>query len=64
MFQHPPNAKDSTWEFIQAMIKVAPSLGMILGKPKLFETIDTRNVNYVTLLDEVINKNPVIVMVR
>ena len=64
MFQYPPNAKDSTLEFIQAMDRVAPSLGMILGKPKLFETIDTRNVNYVTLLDEVINKNPVIVMVR
>ena len=37
---------------------------MILGKPKLFETIDTRNVNYITILDEIIAKNPVIVMVR
>ena len=51
-------------EFIQALERVAPSLGMILGKPKLFETIDTRNVNYITILDEIIAKNPVIVMVR
>ena len=64
LFQHPPNAKDSTLEFIQALERVSPSLGMILGKPKLFETLDTRNVNYITILDEIIAKNPVIVMVR
>jgi len=53
----------STQEFVNSMLKVAPSLGMVLGKPKTFELTDNRPVTYIQTLDKVLDMKPMIVMV-
>ena len=53
----------STQEFVNSMLKVAPSLGMVMGKPKTFELTDTRPATYIQTLDRVIDMKPLIVMV-
>ena len=45
------------------MTKVAPSLGMVVAKPKMIEIPDNRAGNYVQTLDKAIALNPQIVMV-
>ena len=53
----------STQEFVNSMLKVSPSLGMVLGKPKTFELTDNRPVTYIQTLDKVLDMKPMIVMV-
>ena len=55
--------KLATQEFINSMLKVGPSLGMIIGKPKTFELLDNRPATYIQTLDKVIDMKPSIVMV-
>jgi len=54
-----PQAK----EFVTSMMKVAPSVGMVVDKPKMMELPDNRAGNYVQTLDKAIALNPQIVMV-
>eukprot|EP00092_Neocalanus_flemingeri_P037390 GFUD01040714.1.p1 GENE.GFUD01040714.1~~GFUD01040714.1.p1 ORF type:complete len:911 (-),score=265.15 GFUD01040714.1:184-2916(-) len=58
-----PRDATATQEFINMMLKVGPSLGMIIGKPKVFELLDNRPVTYIQTLDRVIDMKPAIVMV-
>merc|ERR1711936_622194 len=53
----------ATQEFVNSMLKVAPSLGMVMGKPKTFELTDNRPATYIQTLDRVIDMKPLIVMV-
>merc|ERR1719244_833739 len=53
----------TTQEFVNSMLKVAPSLGMVMGKPKTFELTDNRPATYIQTLDRVIDMKPLIVMV-
>jgi len=55
--------KLTTQEFINSMLKVGPSLGMVIGKPKTFELLDNRPATYIQTLDKVIDMKPSIVMV-
>ena len=45
------------------MKKVAPSLGMTMGSPKVFELDDNRPATYIQQLDKVIDMKPAIVMI-
>ena len=58
-------AKDSasTKEFVNSLIKVSPSLGMILKNPKVMEIPDNRPATYVQMVDKAIALGPQIVMV-
>jgi len=60
---HAQRDTQPTQDFINSMLKVGPSLGMVFGKPKLFELIDNRPATYIQMLDRVIEMKPVIVMV-
>jgi hypothetical protein len=52
-----------TQQFVNSMLKVCPSLGMVIGKPKTFELTDNRPATYIQTLDRVIDMKPAIVMV-
>jgi len=52
-----------TQEFVNSMKKVSPSLGMVMGNPKMFELPDNRPATYIQHLDKVIDLKPSIVMV-
>jgi len=54
---------ECTQQFVNSMLKVGPSLGMVIGKPKTFELTDNRPATYIQTLDRVIDMKPVIVMV-
>ena len=58
-------AKDSacTKEFVNSLIKVAPSLGMILKNPKVMEIPDNKAGTYIQTVDKAIAMGPQIVMV-
>lgn len=58
-------AKDAaaTKEFVNSLLKVSPSLGMVLGKPKVMEMPDNRAGSYVQTLDKAIALKPQLVMV-
>ena len=60
---HAQRDTQPTQDFINSMLKVGPSLGMVFGKPKLFELNDNRPATYIQMLDRVIEMKPVIVMV-
>ena len=52
-----------TKEFVNSLKKVAPSLGMSMGSPKVFMLNDNRPATYIQQLDQVIDMKPAIVMV-
>merc|ERR1719260_72120 len=52
-----------TKEFVNSLKKVAPSLGMSMGSPKVFMLNDNRPATYIQTLDRVIDMKPLIVMV-
>jgi len=52
-----------TKEFVNSLKKVAPSLGMTMGAPKIFSLTDNRPATYIQQLDQVIDMKPSIVMV-
>ena len=52
-----------TKEFVNSVKKVAPSLGMTMGNPKIFVMSDNRPATYIQQLDQVIAMKPAIVMV-
>ena len=52
-----------TKEFVNSLKKVAPSLGMSMGSPKVFMLNDNRPATYIQQLDQVIDINPAIVIV-
>ena len=52
-----------TKEFVNSLKKVAPSLGMSMGSPKIFMLTDNRPATYIQQLDKVIDTKPAIVMV-
>ena len=52
-----------TKEFVNSLKKVAPSLGMTMGAPKIFSLSDNRPATYIQQLDQVIDMKPSIVMV-
>jgi len=49
-------------EFVSSLKKVAPSLGMTMGNPKVFTIPDNRPASYITELDKIIAMNPSIIM--
>jgi len=50
-------------EFLNALTKVAPSLGMTIKAPKLFSISDYRAATYLASLDKVLELQPQLVMV-
>ena len=52
-----------TKEFVNSLKKVAPSLGMSMGSPKIFMLTDNRPATYIQQLDQVIDMKPAIVMI-
>ena len=52
-----------TKEFVNSLKKVAPSLGMTMGSPKIFMLTDNRPATYIQQLDQVIDMKPAIVMI-
>ena len=52
-----------TKEFVNSLKKVAPSLGMSMGSPKVFMLNDNRPATYIQQLDQVIDMKPAIVMI-
>ena len=52
-----------TKEFVNSLKKVAPSLGMTMGAPKIFSLTDNRPATYIQQLDQVIDMKPSIVMI-
>ena len=52
-----------TKEFVNSLKKVAPSLGMSMGSPKIFMLNDNRPATYIQQLDQVIDMKPAIVMI-
>ena len=51
-----------TKEFVNSLKKVAPSLGMTMGAPKIFSLTDNRPATYIQQLDQV-DMQPSIVMI-
>ena len=51
-----------TKEFVSSLKKVAPSLGMTMGNPKVFTIPDNRPASYITELDKIIQMKPSIIM--
>merc|ERR1719348_863584 len=60
---HASKDKACVSEFINSLKKVAPSLGMVLGMPKVMEIPDNRCATYIQNLDKAIAMKPQIVMV-
>merc|ERR1712096_161481 len=58
-----PRDAETTKEFVTSLLKVGPSLGMIIGQPKTFELTDNRPATYIQTLDRVIDMKPSIVMI-
>merc|ERR1711973_1052694 len=58
------NSRDEavTKEFVSSLKKVAPSLGMTMGNPKVFTIPDNRPASYITELDKIIQMKPSIIM--
>ena len=48
---------------MNSLKKVAPSLGMTMGNPKIFMMSDNRPATYIQQLDQVIDMKPAIVMI-
>ena len=48
---------------MNSLKKVAPSLGMTMGSPKIFMLTDNRPATYIQQLDQVIDMKPAIVMI-
>ena len=60
---HASKDKACVQEFVNSLKKVAPSLGMVLGSPKVMEIPDNRCATYIQNLDKAIALGPQIVMV-
>merc|ERR1712112_564610 len=58
-------AKDAALvkEFVNSLMKVSPSLGMVMKGPKVFEIPDNRTATYIQQLDKAVVLNPQLVMV-
>ena len=52
-----------TKEFVNSLKKVAPSVGMTMGAPKIFSLTDNRPATYIQQLYQVIDMKPSIVMI-
>jgi len=50
-------------EFVNSLMKVSPSLGMVMKGPKVFEIPDNRTATYIQQLDKAVALNPQLVMV-
>ena len=55
--------KATTTEFVNSLKKVSPSLGMVLGSPKMMEIPDNRTGSYVQQLDKAIALSPQLIMI-
>jgi len=53
-----PNDEKATTEFVASIVKVAPSLGMKLEKPKNFKLASNRPADYIQKLDAVLAEVP------
>ena len=60
---YPPRDEGPTKDFISSLVKVAPSLGLVLGQPKTFKLLDNRPATYIQQLDKTIDMGPELVMV-
>merc|ERR1719322_1072755 len=60
---HASKDKACVSEFVNSLKKVAPSLGMVLGMPKVMEIPENRCATYIQNLDKAIAMKPQIVMV-
>ena len=54
----PPKVEEQVNEFISCLQKVGPSLGMVVGKPKVFVLPDNRPTTYVKDLNAVMEMKP------
>ena len=59
---HASKDKEPTKEFINCLSKVAPSVGMILKKPKLYEMANSNPASYVQYIQQVISEGAELVM--
>jgi len=59
---HTAKDEEPVKEFVNALAKVAPGLGMTMGKPKLMTLADNRPATYIQNLDKAIDIEPNLVM--
>jgi len=58
-----PRDEEGTQAFVTSLIKVAPSLGLALAKPKFLKLLDNRPASYIQKLDTAIDLDPHMVMI-
>ena len=54
--------KAATTEFVNCLSKVAPSVGMVMKKPKMLEMNNSNPASYVQQLNQIIPSEPQMVM--
>ena len=59
---HSAKEKSSTTEFINSLTKVAPSVGMTMKKPKMYELANGNPASYVQVVDQAIKEGAQIIM--